>query len=262
MEKSLGVVFGLPWENGIGMRFVPLGEDLMVSVWETRIRDYEIFLRETGRNEQRPAWFGQTGDHPVVNVSREDAQAFCEWLTLRERKDERIADTHVYRLPTDREWSRMVGLEEEEGISPGWRDARKQSVYPWGPTWPPDQVIGNFSDVTAARTPGVAFDRTIPGYDDGHEFTAPVGSFPANSRGIFDLSGNVQEWVEDEYSKLGKNLLGVLRGGGWNSYQPENLFSGSRNAVPPTFQDAIYGFRTVLARVPPEDESPAEPESN
>lgn len=262
LEKSLGVVFGRPWENGIGMRFVPLGEDLMVSVWETRVRDYEIFLRETGRNVQRPAWFAQTGDHPVVNVSREDAQAFCEWLTERERKDERIAETHVYRLPTDREWSAMVGLEEDEGISPGWRDARKQNVYPWGTTWPPDPVIGNFADQTAARTPGVAVDRTIPAYDDGHEFTAPVGSFPANSLGIFDLSGNVQEWVEDEYSKLGKNLLGVLRGGGWNSYQPENLFSGSRNAVPPTFQDAIYGFRTVLARVPPDDESAADPESD
>jgi formylglycine-generating enzyme required for sulfatase activity len=116
--------------------------------------------------------------------------------------------------------------------------------------------------VTAARTPGVAIDRTISGYDDGYEFTAPVGSFPANTLGIYDLSGNVQEWVEDEYSKLGKNLLGVLRGGGWNSYQPENLLSGSRNAVPPTFQDAIYGFRPVLARVPPEDETPVEPESN
>ncbi len=60
LEKSLGVVFGQPWENGIGMRFVPLGQDLMVSVWETRVRDYEIFLRETGRNVQRPAWFAQT----------------------------------------------------------------------------------------------------------------------------------------------------------------------------------------------------------
>ncbi len=116
--------------------------------------------------------------------------------------------------------------------------------------------------MTAARTPGVAIDRTISGYNDGFEFTAPVGSFPANSLGIYDLSGNVQEWVEDEYSKLAANPLGVLRGGGWNTYQPENLFSGSRNAAPPTFQDAIYGFRVVLARVPLDDESPVDSESN
>ncbi len=258
MEKSLGVVFGRPWENGIGMRFVPLGQDLMVSVWETRVRDYEIFLRETGRDVQHPAWFAQNSDHPVVNVSREDAQAFAEWLTERERKDERIAETHIYRLPTDLEWSRMVGLEEQEGISPGWRDARKQNIYPWGTTWPPEPRSGNFADATAAGTPGVAVDRTISGYDDGYEFTAPVGSFAANPLGVFDLSGNVQEWVGDEYSRLGENVLGVLRGGGWNSHQPENLFSGARNAVPPTFKDAIYGFRTVLARVSPDDESPPE----
>jgi formylglycine-generating enzyme required for sulfatase activity len=62
--------------------------------------------------------------------------------------------------------------------------------------------------------------------------------------------------VADEYSKLGNNVLGVLRGGGWNTYQPENLFTGSRNAVPPTFEDWIYGFRVVLAKRPPT----AEPE--
>lgn len=254
LEKSLGVVFGKPWENGIGMRFAPLGQDLMASIWETRVRDYDLFTQETDRNPQRLPYFPQQPDHPVVNVSREDAQAFCQWLTERERKDERIAQTHEYRLPTDLEWSRMVGLEEEEGISPGWRDARKQTVYPWGASWPPDQVPGNFADVTASRTPGVASDRTIPNYDDGFDFTAPVGSFPANPLGLHDLSGNVQEWVEDEYSKLGKNVLGVLRGGCWNSYQPENLFAGSRNAVPPTFQDAIYGFRVLLAKIPPEEE--------
>jgi eukaryotic-like serine/threonine-protein kinase len=260
LEKSLGVVFGRPWENGIGMRYVPLGQDLMVSVWETRVRDYEIFLRETGRDAQHPAWFAQNPDHPVVNVSREDAQAFADWLTERERKDERIAETHIYRLPTDLEWSGMVGLEEQEGISPGWRDARKENVYPWGSTWPPEPRSGNFADTTAAGTPGVAVDRTISGYEDGFEFTAPVGSFAANSLGIFDLSGNVQEWVGDEYSRLGQNVMGVLRGGGWNSHQPENLYSGARNAVPPTFKDAIYGFRTVLARVPVEEES--SPEAN
>ncbi len=248
LEKSLGVVFGKAWENGIGMRFSPLGQDLMVSIWETRLLDYQRFVRESRRAPARVPDFSQTPDHPVVNVSREDAQAFCGWLTERERKDERIARTHGYRLPTDLEWSMMVGLQEEEGISPGWRDARKQAVYPWGVAWPPAATAGNFADLTAAGTPGISIDRTIPNYNDGFANTAPVGSFPANSPGLHDLSGNVQEWVEDEYSKLGKNLLGVLRGGGWNTFQSENLLAGSRNAVPPTFQDAIYGFRVVLAK--------------
>ena len=250
LEKSLGVIFGKPWENGVGMRFAPLGQDLMVSIWETRVLDYDLFVSESGYPARRHPDFPQNPDHPVVNVSREDAQAFCEWLTARERKGERIAETHLYRLPTDLEWSAMAGLQEEEGISPGWRDARKQRVYPWGIVWPSETVVGNFADQSAAGTPGVAIDRTISGYNDGFPRTAPVGSFPANALGIYDLSGNAQEWVEDEYSKLGKNLLGVLRGGGWNTYQPENLFTGSRNAVPPKFQDAIYGFRVVLAKVP------------
>ncbi|MEO7098563.1 MAG: SUMF1/EgtB/PvdO family nonheme iron enzyme [Luteolibacter sp.] len=254
MEKNQGVVFGKPWENGIKMRFAPVGPDLMASIWETRVRDYDLFVKESGHKPARPPDYPQTPDHPVVHVTREDAQAFCEWLTKKERQAERIAQSHVYRLPTDLEWSMMAGLKEEEGISPGWRDARKERVYPWGVNWPTDKPVGNFADVTASRTPGVSSDQTIPNYDDGFAYAAPVGSFPPNSYGLYDLSGNVQEWVEDEYSKLGNNLLGVLRGGGWNTYQPENLFTGSRNAVPPAFQDWIYGFRVVLAKVPPKSD--------
>lgn len=260
LQKSLGVIFGKPWKNGIGMRFAPLGQDLMVSIWETRVRDYELFVREADRAVPRSPDFSQSPDHPVVNVSRDDAQAFCAWLTDRERLRERIAQTHLYRLPTDLEWSLMAGLVEEEGLSPGWRYARKQRVYPWGINWPEDQVMGNFADLSAADTPRVSRDRTIPGYDDGHAYTAPVGSFPVSATGLYDLSGNVQEWVEDEYSKLGQNALGVLRGGGWTTYQSDDLFTGSRNAVPPNFQDDIYGFRVVLAKSPAKSEESASPE--
>ncbi|MEX1048126.1 MAG: SUMF1/EgtB/PvdO family nonheme iron enzyme [Akkermansiaceae bacterium] len=251
LEKSLGVVFGMPWENGIGMRFAPLGQDLMVSVWETRVQDFNLFIRKSGRPTLWAPDFPQQADHPVVNVSRDDAQEFCEWLTRREREDERIAQTHGYRLPTDLEWSTMAGLKEEEGISPNWRDARKQPVFPWGSGWLDRQPVGNFADVSAAATPWVPIERSIPGYDDGFAYTAPVGSFPPNAGGFHDVSGNVQEWVEDEHSKLGKIPLGVLRGGGWNTFEPEKLFTGTRNAVPPGVQDVIYGFRVVLAKVPP-----------
>ncbi|MEO8615379.1 MAG: SUMF1/EgtB/PvdO family nonheme iron enzyme [Luteolibacter sp.] len=250
LEKNQGVVFGKPWENGIKMRFAPVGQDLMPSIWETRVRDYDLFVKESGHKAARLPDYPQGPDYPVVHVTREDAQAFCEWLTQRERKDERIAKSHVYRLPTDLEWSMMAGLREEEGISPGWRDARKERTYPWGADWPREGAVGNFADMTASRTPGVSIEQTIPDYDDGFAYAAPVGSFAPNPYGLFDLSGNVQEWVGDEYSKLGNNPLGVLRGGGWNTYQYENLFTGARNAVPPKFQDWIYGFRVVLAKVP------------
>jgi formylglycine-generating enzyme required for sulfatase activity/serine/threonine protein kinase len=250
LNKSLGVVFGKSWENSLGMKFEPLGPDLMVSAWETRVRDYQTFVRQSKHPAAREPEFPQTGDHPVVNVSRDDAQAFCVWLTKYELAKLRIAKNHVYRLPTDLEWSLMVGLQEEPGISPGWRDARKPLIYPWGTSWPPDRVVGNFADISAAETSAAPVERTIPNYNDGYAYTAPVGSYPPNSLGLYDLSGNVQEWVEDEYSKLGKNIQGVLRGGSWNSFQSENLMAGSRNGQSPSFQDSIYGFRVVLAREP------------
>ena len=254
MVENKSVVIGRKWENGIHMRFVPVGQELMASIWETRVCDYALFVKESGHAAPHPPKFPQDPDHPVVNVSRDDAQAFCEWLTTRERKEELVSQSYVYRLPTDLEWSLMAGLQEEEGSSPSSRDAQKKPIYPWGPSWPDGKKVGNFADMALAGMPDVPDDRTITGYDDGFPYTAPVGSFPPNNLGIFDLSGNVEEWVEDEYSKLGASVLGVLRGGGWNTYQTENLITGSRNAVSPTCQDSMYGFRVVIAKVPPKTE--------
>jgi len=261
LEENQGVIFGRPWEkNGIGMSFVPLGPDLMVSIWETRVKDYEQFISDPATSHRPPRLpdFPQGPDHPVVFVSRDDAVAFCEWLTRREIKEERIASQNFYRLPTDLEWSWMAGLSEQPGPGPGWRDMRKELTFPWGKAWPPPPGSGNFADATAALEPNIPADRTIPGYDDGFAHTAPVGSFPPNQYGLYDLSGNVQEWVADDYSLLDPNRLGVVRGGGWNSYQPENLYTGSRGAVRATFRDRMYGFRVVLDKGRTRRDTPAE----
>jgi eukaryotic-like serine/threonine-protein kinase len=252
LEKSLGVVFGKTWENSIQMKFVPIGQELMASVWETRVRDYRTFCKESGYPFPRSPGFSQKGENPIVNVSRDDADAFCVWLTQREQKDERIAQTHVYRLPTDLEWSEMAGLQDEEGINPGLRDFHKKAVYPWGQEWPPPPNSGNFADSSFSQTPGLSEESSISGYRDGFAQTSPVGSFPPSPNGLFDLGGNIQEWVSDPLSS--GHILGVLRGGGWSSHQPESLLLGSRNVMLPSYRDAIYGFRVILAKIPPKSE--------
>ena len=256
LEKNSGVVFGKTWQNGMGMWFEPLGPDLMVARWETRVKDYDVFVRRGKAEQPRRPDFTQQPDHPVIYVSRNEAEAFCEWLTERERGEERIAQSHRYRLPTDVEWSRMAGLEFEIGDGPGQRDANKPKLYPWGLKWPPPTAFANYADSSAAELPGVTAERVIADYGDGYPLTAPVGSFAPNQLGLFDLSGNVQEWVSDDISTTATSSLGVVRGGGWNSYIRENLLIGWRNPVPATFHGAYYGFRVVLSKTDPHTDLP------
>jgi serine/threonine protein kinase len=256
LQINNSVVMDKPWENSLGMRFVPIGKELMASVWETRVKDYDAFLRATGKP---PADFGKGPDHPVVFVSRENGVEFCTWLTGVERQQERLSRQHEYRLPTDFEWSMMSGISEIPDVSPAKREPLKAAIFPWGNQWPPSPGAGNLADAAATRVPGIAANRVIANYDDGFETTAPVGSFPANGLGLFDLCGNVHEWVSDNYSPI--STAGVLRGGGWNTFQDENLYIGSRNAQPPDFRDSIYGFRVVLAKVAPKSETPPAEES-
>jgi len=259
LNQNQGVVFGRPWQNSIGMKFVPLGPELMVAVWETRVADYRRFQSDTGHRPPPPPGFTQDPNHPVVFVSRTDAEAFCEWLTQQERKQgvERITVSQLYRLPTDLEWSAMVGLEESLGLSPSWRDAHKSPVFPWGTAWPPPPKSGNLADTAAVGGGSVAGERVIAGYSDGFAGTAPVGSFPPNAKGLCDLAGNVHEWVADDSSPVDPFHLGVLRGGNWTSYLREHLYSGARYPQRPDVITDCSGFRVVLARVTAKPEPPA-----
>ena len=229
---------GEPWENSLGMRFVPVGE-MLVCIWPTRVRDYQAFCEASGR-ARLPVDFPQDEMHPAVRVNREDARAFCEWLTERELKSDSLDEGQAYRLPTDAEWSAAAGLQPEAGATPEQRDGRVRD-FAWGKAWPPPVGAGNFADASVKRPPVIA------GYSDGFPFTSPVGSFPASKAGLFDMSGNVWQWVADDYSGGQRKDWGVLRGGSWGTSKQEELRLGYRDVVDRAERDVIFGFRCVLA---------------
>jgi formylglycine-generating enzyme required for sulfatase activity len=234
---------GEPWENTLGMRFVPVGGVLM-AIWPTRVRDYQAFCAATARASQQPD-FPQEEDHPAVLVNHEDARAFCSWLTEYERDAGRLAPGQHYRLPRDLEWSLAAGLPDEGRATPEERDGRVRD-FPWGRQWPPPPGTGNFADASLRGTGQGA----IAGYHDGYPQTSPVGSFAPNALGLFDISGNVWQWILEPYSPGSR--WGVLRGGSWANHKPAELWSSYRNVVDPSSREVIYGFRCVLvAEAPP-----------
>jgi eukaryotic-like serine/threonine-protein kinase len=252
LEQDTSVILDRPWENSLGMKFVPMGDEWMASVWETRRQDYRVYAESVGTRMPLVADGVESddvedpnADHPVVFISRDEAEAFCEWLTAKERGEDRLKRSLEYRLPTDAEWSAFAGRQEIAGYSPAKRDLRKSGVFFWGFNWPPPAGFANL----AGEESELSLGSQIEGYDDGFGTTSPVGSFPANELGIFDLCGNAQEWVNESYSSLSlPDGEGVLRGGGWLSHQKKDLYVDSRNPQPPTASEGTYGFRVVIAR--------------
>jgi len=250
LERDGSVIFGEAWMNSLGMKFVPVEDGLMASVYETRVMDFDTFLRGTAPTVGKPiAKFTQGPDHPVVGVSLQDAEDFCHWLTGKERESKQIGADMEYRLPTDLEWSRMAGLDGEAGDSPERRDSKVRDHFPWGNEWPPPPGSGNFADKDSGER------YSLKSYDDAFEKTSPVGRYKANALGIYDLAGNVWEWVSDAYSDEVSGLQ-VVRGGAWNVSERDLLLTSYRNAVPPTIREGLYGFRCVLSKVRPTGAAP------
>ncbi len=225
---------GKPWDNSLGIKFMPVG-GVHFAAWECRLADFEAFIKATGYDAGR-GWkspgFLQGRTHPVVNVSWADAQAFCKWLTEKERKEGLIGD-RAYRLPTDLEWSQAVKLPNESGNTPLERDGGVKGFFPWGNVWPPPAGAGNYGDT-------ISYDR--------FENTAPAGSFPPNAYGLHDTGGNVWEWTEDWSDNTQKAR--VLRGGSWLGDNPATLISSYRRYLPPADRSNDNGFRIILGGAP------------
>jgi formylglycine-generating enzyme required for sulfatase activity len=92
------------------------------------VRDFQGFAKETGLDWRKASF--QTSDHPAVNVRWENTVAFCEWLTQKERIRGRIGKDQRYRLPSDHEWSRAVGIggKEDAGLPPKAKDQKLRNV--------------------------------------------------------------------------------------------------------------------------------------
>jgi hypothetical protein len=221
-----------PCQNSLGMAFAEvLGTDVLFCLWETRVRDYAAYAgahTEVDNSWRKPG-FTQGDDHPVVNVSWQEAKWFCEWLTGKERTEGRLQPDQEYRLPTDAEWSVAVGLPKESGSTPSEKDRKIKDVYPWGTTWPPPSGAGNYDSSLKVDT----FDNT-----------SPVGSFKPNQCGLYDLGGNVWEWCEDWYDSDQKSR--VLRGASWSNFNPDYLLPSYRDCDAPDIRFNRFGFRCVL----------------
>ena len=251
---SFGPKPGEPWENSLGMKFVPVpGTSVLFCIWETRVQDFEAFVKATshnagegwrdpglprGFNVDQDAVFSQTPLHPVTHVSWNDAEAFCRWLTEKERAAGNLSAGQEFRLPTDAEWSRAVGLPAESGATPEDKDGKIANVYPWGAGYPPPKGSGNYSGE------GDGWSGKIDGYADGAKFTAKVGSYTANRLGIHDLGGNVWEWCSDWFNAERKER--VIRGASFNQGAPGVLLSSHRAPKPPGVRDFNLGFRCVV----------------
>jgi formylglycine-generating enzyme required for sulfatase activity len=180
----------------------------------------------------------QSDASPVVNVSWNDAMAFCYWLSQKEGK--------VYRLPTEAEWeyacragttTRFYNGDDPEALT----------------------QIGNVWDAAAkAQFPAVLNQLAS---SDGWAFTSPSAKFQPNNFGLYDMTGNAREWCSDWYDKNyyanspeldpagpASGTVRVSRGGGWNSPAAQ-CSSARRGYGEPSARDFNLGFRVVQGGV-------------
>ena len=133
---------------------------------------------------------------PVRNVTWQDAAKFCNWLSARAKLTPvyrfqngvvRGADANAdgYRLLTEAEWEWLARLAGR----------RVPMRFVWGNARVIPAQSGNFADESAKRV----VPKYIPGYNDGYATVAPIASFPPDVIGLYDIAGNVSEWVHEIY---------------------------------------------------------------
>jgi formylglycine-generating enzyme required for sulfatase activity/uncharacterized caspase-like protein len=262
MGFTKGHSSGFAQKNEIPLHIVTFSESFAVGTAAVTVGEFAEFAKETGYmaaddcfnqkldmsgdSEKGKSWkspgFDQTDQHPVVCVSWKDAKAYVQWLSSKTSKP--------YRLVSEAEWEYAARARTKPGKYPSFFYGDDENVL---------CRYDNVPDETARRTYDATKDawQNFVTCSDGYVFTSPVRSFAPNDFGVFDLQGNVQQWVEDclntNYNGAPANggawltgscLERQIRGGGWNINAMGGTLSG-RSALPADFRQNVLGFRVA-----------------
>jgi formylglycine-generating enzyme required for sulfatase activity len=208
-----------------GKRVIQIARRFALGRYPVTFEEYDAFLAATAGTRTRGK--DEADDHewgrvrrPVINVSWGNAQAYCDWLNQKIG----LAGDSGYRLPSEAEWEYACR-------------AGTETLRWWGDNWDPKKANGDAS------------------FEVGG--TNPVGSFPANSWGLYDIIGNVWEWCADAYTENTAELPAdgaaysrswdddrVLRGGS-SIEKPRSLRSAARVDLHPGTSGSVIGFRVA-----------------
>ena len=197
----------------------------------------DAFAGRSPRYSWRDPGFAQDDDHPVTNVTWNDAQAMARWLSAQEGGH--------YRLPTEAEWEYACRAGTSTRFHSG-DDPRSLA-----------RVANVFDDDASPSWP--RWSGQAQPYHDGFAFTAPVGRFAPNAWGLHDMHGNVWEWTADRYGETSyaepaprvdptgpaDGHLRVRRGGSWHTWAFYARCS-FRNWNTASTRYPLVGFRLVL----------------
>lgn len=206
------------------VRDIRIRHSFALSRFEVTFAEWENCINDGSCKGYRPTDQGWgRADRPVINVSWQDAQEYVNWLSQKTNRQ--------YRLPSESEWEYAAR-------------AGTTTRYWWG-----KDVGYNKANCDGCGSP---WDR---------QQTAPIGSFRANAFGLFDMHGNVGEYVQDCYGGYSraptdgsprlvapgsytKCLNRVVRGGSW-MFHSNYVRSASRDYIGPSQRFSFYGFRVA-----------------